>query len=158
MATATEDREKQSEDLVAQLSHQLREKEHEKVLIHQNLAEVQKQAQAFDEEKQYWKAEMIKLRDLVQSQNAVIKKEVVQEPTAIDMTFGLESDDESIPNHSSPCRPGRKINNISNISKGLPNSLGKLGMSVFNPAKSTKIEYLSKFVTLVEDFDTTEDF
>ena len=160
IATITENREKQHEDLVNELKHKLQEKEHEKVLATQSLTELQNQAQTFDEEKRYWQAEMTRMRDMVQSsQKMVIKEEVVREPTAVNMTFGsvdMESEDEDdIPKHSSPCRRGRKINVLS---KGLPTSLPKLGISVFNPAKSTKIEYLSKFIMLVEDYDSTEDF
>ena len=159
IATITEDREKQHEDLVNELKHKLQENEHEKVLATQSLTELQNQAQAFDAEKRYWQNEMIRMRELVQSsQKAVVKEEVVQEPTA-NVTFGtvdMESEDEEeIPMHSSPCRPVRKINSLS---KGLPTSLSKLGMSAFNPAKSTKIEYLNKFIMLVEDYDSPDDF
>ena len=158
IASLTEGREKQHDDLVNELRLKLQEKDHEKVLATQSLTELQNRAQTFDEQKRYWQTEMVRMRDLVQSsQKAVVKQEVIQEPTAIDVTFGsvgLESEDEDeIPKHSSPCR--RKINNVS---KGLPTSLGKLGISVFNPAKSTKIEYLSKFIMLVEDFNSAEDF
>ena len=161
IASIAENREKKHEDLVNQLKNQLQENANEKVLATQSLADLQHKAQTFDEEKQYWQTEMARLRDLVQlSQKAIVKKEVVHEPTATDVTFGSvgldsESDDDDIPKHSSPCRPGRKLNNLS---KGLPTSLGKLGLSVFNPAKSSKIEYLSKFCMLVEDNKSADDF
>ena len=161
IASIAENREKKHEDLVNQLKNQLQENANEKVLATQSLADLQNKAQTFDEEKQYWQTEMARLRDLVQlSQKAVVKKEVVHEPTATDVTFGSvgldsESEDDYTPKHSSPCRPGRKLNNLS---KGLPTSLGKLGLSVFNPAKSSKIEYLSKFCMLVEDYKSADDF
>ena len=157
VATTTECREKQADQLVAKLEHQLREKDHEQVATKQTVTELQNKVQAFDEEKRTWLVEMAKLRDMIQSQQSV-KKEAAQEPSAVEMTFGtvdMDSDEDNVPIHSSPYRRTRKINNLS---KGLPTSLGKMGMPVFNPAKQSKIEYLSKFMMLVEDFDSNEDF
>ena len=158
VARDTENREKQNELVVGQLETKLRLQEHENMAVKQNLAELQSQVQNFDEQKQYWQTEMTKLRDIVQAQSSMVQKEVKQEVTAADVTFGtvdMDSDDET-PIHSSPCRPGRRINALS---KGIPTSLGKLGMTVFNPAKQSKIEYLNKFMLMMEDFATeAEDF
>ena len=154
----TENREKQNELVVSQLETKLRLQEHENMAVKQNLAELQSQVQNFGEQKQYWQTELTKLRDIVQSQNSTVQKEVKQEVTAADVTFGsvdMDSDDDG-PIHSSLCRPGRRINALS---KGIPTSLGKLGMTVFNPAKQSKIEYLNKFMLMMEDFATeAEDF
>ena len=53
IATITDGREKQHEDLVNELKHKLQENEHEKVLATQSLTELQNQAQAFEAEKRY---------------------------------------------------------------------------------------------------------
>ena len=161
VAHDTEILEKQKEQVVAQLETKLRLQEHENVVTRQNLAELQSHAQTFDEQKQYWQTEMTKLRDIVQSQSSMIpKKEVKQENTAAEILCGtVEMDlDDEILNQSSPCRPIRKINTVSTVSKGIPTSLGKLGMTVYNPAKQSKIEYLNKFILMMEDFSTEEDF
>ena len=158
VATTTEGREKQNEDVVAQLQQQLRLQDHEKVLATQAASELQTKVQAFEEEKRSWQTEMAKMRDLIQSQKVIVKREFVQPTVHPDISFGsvgIDSDDEEIPNHSSPFQPKRKLNTVS---KGLPTSLGKLGITVLNPARQTKIEYLSKFIMLVEDFNTNEDF
>ena len=148
---------KENEETVTQLKGQIRQQENEKLSVKHDLAELQNQVQKFDVEKRQWQVEMQKLRDMVQSQNSMLQKEVKEEPNAVDITFGTVNmdSDEECPFHSSPCRSIRKVNTVS---KGIPTSLGKLGMTVFNPAKHTKIEYLSKFVMMVEDFNSAEDF
>ena len=157
VARDTEGREKQNEQIVNQLETKLREQEHENMVVRQNLTELKTQVQTFDEQKQYFQTEMTKLRDIVQSQSSMIQKEVKQENTVANLSFGtvdMESDDDT-PMHSSPSRPGRRINTVS---KGIPTSLGKMGMTVFNPAKQSKIEYLNKFMLMMEDYDSGEDF
>ena len=152
VATTTESREKQHEERVGQLEHQLRQKDHERILINQDLTELRNQVQDFEGEKRQLQEEMARLGELIQSQNAV--KTEAMEPSAINNTLEMESihsDQDEAPFHSSPKR-------INEISKGVPTTLGKLGMTVFNPAKQTKIEYLSKFVMLVEDWSTGENF
>ena len=157
VANDADDQAKENEQVVTDLKNQLRQKEHEKIVANHDVVRLQTQVQDFEVERRQWQVEMSKLRDLIQSQGSMIHKDVKQEPSVAEITFGtveMDSDDET-PMHSSPCRAGRKINELT---KGLPTSLAKLGMPVFNPAKQSKIEYLNKFVMLVEDFDSTDDF
>ena len=156
VAKDTEEREMQNELIVKQLETKLRVQEHENMVVKQNLAELQTQVQNFGEQKQQFQIEMTKLRDIVQSQTSMVQKEIKQENTVANFSFGtvdMDSDDET-PMQSSPCRRVGRINAVSN---GIPTSLGKLGMTVFNPAKQSKIEYLNKFMLMMEDFSTTEE-
>ena len=157
VADSIEGQARESQQMVTELQSQLRQQQQENATARQNLVQLQNQVHDFNAEKREWQVEMSKLRDMVLAQNSMLQTQVKQEPTAADLTFGtvdMDSDDD-IPNHSSPLRPSRKINNLS---KGLPSSLAKLGMAVFNPARESKIEYLSKFTMLVEDFNSAEDF
>ena len=150
---------KENDQVVDELKNQLKQQEHEKMMIKKNLTDVQNQVQNFNNEKREWQIEMAKLRDMIMAQNSLAQNEMKQEPNVADITFGtVKSDmdsDEDTPKHSSPCRSIRRINTVS---KGVPTSLGKLGMTVFNPLKHTKIEYLCKFAMMVEDFTSAEDF
>ena len=156
VAKDTEGREQQNEKIVSDLETKLRVQEHENLVVKQNLAELQTRVQNFDGQKEHFQSEMTKLRDMVQSQKSVVQKEVKQENTLANLSFGtvdMESDDDT-PMQSSPCRRGRRINAVSN---GMPTSLGKMGMTVFNPAKQSKIEYLNKFIGMMEDYSTEAD-
>ena len=153
LATVTENREKETNEVVAQLKHQLQEYKNEKVLATQNLVDLQTKLQDFDEKERDRQSEMAKMRDMIQSQNVNVKEELA-EVSAADVAFkSMDSDD--LIHHSSPYR---QYKNINTVSKGVPTSLGKLGITVFNPAKQSKIEYLSKFIMLVEDFNSAEDY
>ena len=145
---------------IESLQTELQTQRHDMVIKNQEIENLKKQTEQKNAENADINQQLAELRESIQS----IKQErlMKQEPKSVsrleksheDWEMVSDSDDEEpIPSTSTP-----KTKKISQVTKSdLPASLTKLGMSVYNPLKHDKIEYLLKFITRTKDFNKPED-
>ena len=156
VADEIDDRDKKHKIEIDELEKQITDQKHERVIEKQELEELKAILEIDVQEKHDLKQQMTELRSLVQSLQTqrTIKHELNVTKTNNDWSMSSSEDEHCPVPQSTPGTRKMKITTLSNSK--VPNSLNKLGLSAFNRAKTTKMEYLSKFVLLTEDYADDE--
>ena len=159
--TQAEERDKKR---VESLQIELQTQKHDMVIKNQEIEKLKTLTEQRNVENANIKQQLAQLRESIQAlkQERPIKQEKKSdselehsvERSMADWSMVSESDDEE-PNRNASTPKTKKISQVAK--SDLPASLVKLGMSVYNPLKHDKIEYLLKFITRTKDFNKTED-
>ena len=160
IANEIDNREHENQQIRINLENDIKIEKAEKVKLREDLSNLNGKMETMDNERTDLRNDMSEMRNLVQSlreklsEGERIKKEAFTS-RADDWPMQSDSDDDDnmILHHSSPIKNSKRIANISNV----PQTLTKLGMPIFNPAKCSKIEYLSKFTLMTEDYTEEKD-
>ena len=145
---------------IDELQQQVQLQKHEQVIKNHELNQLQAQVEQFQSEKDEFNKQFAEMRESLQT----LKEEnmVKQEPSVSRIDdWNIESSDDDQPKHdsSTPNRAKSSRKTISTVSKSnVPATLAKLGMSVYNPLKNDKIEYLAKFLAMTRDYNEQGDF
>ena len=143
------------------LLQQIKTQKHKQVMKNQEIAQLQAQVDAVQSEKEDFKRQFTEMRESIQSlkEERVFKQEKSVSKLD-DWSMASESeDDQQKFNSSTPNSFKDSKKRISSIkSSNVPGTLAKLGMSVYNPLKNDKIEYLAKFLAMTRDYTEAPDF
>ena len=145
---------------IESLQTELQTQRHDMVIKNQEIENLKSQTEQKNVENNKINKQLAELRETIQSmqQERLIKQERKSasrlEKSLEDWSMVSDSDDET-PNQNTSTPKTKKISQLAK--SDLPASLNKLGMSVYNPLKHDKIEYLLKFITRTKDFNKPED-
>ena len=145
---------------IESLQTELQTQRHDMVIKNQEIENLKSQTEQKNVENNNINKQLAELRETIQSmqQERLIKQERKSasrlEKSLEDWSMVSDSDDET-PNQNTSTPKTKKISQLAK--SDLPASLTKLGMSVYNPLKHDKIEYLLKFITRTKDFNKPED-
>ena len=145
---------------IESLQTELQTQRHDMVIKNQEIENLKNQTEQKNVENDNINKQLAELRETIQSmqQERLIKQERKSasrlEKSLEDWSMVSDSDDEA-PNQNTSTPKAKRISQLAK--SDLPASLTKLGMSVYNPLKHDKIEYLLKFITRTKDFNKPED-
>ena len=156
MADDIEEAGKLDQKRIESLKTEIQTQKHALVLKNQQVEDLTRSKEQGTLENDNMKKQLAELRESVQAlkQAQQIKKENTRASLTDWNMASSDSDDEKMPNTSTPMRK-----TIATVTKtAVPATLAKLGMSAYNPVKDDKIEYLVKFLSRTKDFTETGDF
>ena len=161
--TLQENQEKMAEDYdqaglmdkkhIGELKQQIQLQMQDKVIKKQEMDQLQLRLENDQAEKEDLNKQMAKLRESVQTLTQ--ERQVKLEQNLSEWNMDDSDHDEINPTvRSTPKGSQKRISTVTQV----PATLAKLGMSVYNPLKTDKIEYLAKFLAMTKDFTQTNDF
>ena len=146
---------------IEELQQQVQLQKHEQVIKNNELNQLQTQVEQFQSEKDEFNKQFAEMRESIQTlkEEKVMKQEA--SASRID-DWSMESSEDDQPKHnfSTPNKLKGSRKRIMGVSKStnVPGTLSKLGMSVYNPLKNDKVEYLAKFLAMTRDYTEEGDF